>query len=218
MKKLRPWCLRFTLCREGHRFNLELTLTASDKVAHFARLAGGLYDHWSVLCQYRGQLELEGRKTDIGGLCTFEYARAAKVNLPFRFFTYQIINIDSCTQVLLTEVLGPLGLEAQRRVYVRGLNDHGAVYGRGFDFTVQEFESTVSITPNGHSMRLPKIFSWRVEDENGEEVIAIEGQSNGDFNYGMTAGHAGSYQYRGCFRGRPVEGTGYIEYIDLRGQ
>ncbi|MDT5255455.1 MAG: hypothetical protein QOD10_535, partial [Mycobacterium sp.] len=29
--------------------------------------------------------------------------------LPLLFFTYQILNIDETTQVLMTEVLGPIG-------------------------------------------------------------------------------------------------------------
>ncbi|ENC9896341.1 TPA: hypothetical protein SL686_006820 [Pseudomonas aeruginosa] len=206
----------FSARREGHAFNLQLTLKATDKVANFASLIGGLYDHWSVLCQYRGHLERNGERSEIAGLCTFEYARAVNVNLPFRFFTYQILNLDARTQVLLVEVLGPLGLEAQRRVYLRSLDDHGGVYLRGFDFSVQRFAPTPVTTPNGTRMRLPQEFTWRVEDDDGNELITIRGDANGDFQYGLAAGYVGSYRYEGRFRGRPVSGTGYIEYIDLR--
>ncbi|MGM2732145.1 DUF6670 family protein, partial [Bacillus cereus group sp. Bce005] len=84
--------------------------------------------------------------------------RAVNVNLPFRFFTYQILNLDARTQVLLVEVLGPLGLAARRRVYLRSLDDHGGVYLRGSDFSVQRFAPTPVTTPNGTRMRLPQEF------------------------------------------------------------
>ncbi|ARU57942.1 hypothetical protein OLMES_3922 [Oleiphilus messinensis] len=208
----------FSVVREGHDFNLQLSLRATDKIAHFSRMVGGLYDHWSILCEYQGVIEQHGEKTELQGLCTYEYARAMNVNLPFRFFTYQIINIDENTQVLMVEVLGPFNMEVQRRVYVRTLDDHGGIYSKGFDFKVHTFESEEVVTPNGVRMRLPGQFSWRVEDDEGVELITIEGDCNQDFNYGMTAGYAGSYHYKGRFKGQAISGTGYIEYIDLRGK
>jgi len=32
----------------------------------------------------------------------------------------------------------------------------------------------------------------------------------------MAGGYAGSYQYKGTFKGRTIDGTGYIEYLDIR--
>jgi hypothetical protein len=202
--------------REGHDFNFDLKLKATDKIAHFAKLIGGAYDHWSLLCEYEGTIEHDGSKTPIAGLCTWEYARAFNVNLPLRFFTYQILNIDATTQVLLVEVRGPFGLLVQQRVYVRSLDDHGSIYSRGFDLTVHEYQPQRVTTPAGRSLRLPKAFSWRVDDDQGHELIAIEGVANGDFQYGMAGGYAGSYEYRGHFKRRDVAGTGYIEWIDPR--
>ncbi|MCH8498980.1 MAG: hypothetical protein LAT63_10910 [Marinobacter sp.] len=207
----------FHVRREGHNFNMVLSLQATNKVAHFANMISGLYDHWSLLCRYTGALELGGKATTIDGLCTFEYARAKNVNLPLRFFTYHIINIDENTQVLMVEVLGPLGMEVQRRVYVRSLDSHGGIYSEGFDFTIHSREEGAVVSPNGDRMRLPKRFSWRVDGDDGSELISLTGECNGDFNYGMTAGYAGSYRYTGHFKGKSVSGTGYIEYIDLRG-
>lgn len=206
----------FTVRRQGQAFNLELKLQATDKIAHFASMVGNLYDHWSILCEYEGHLEQGGVKTAVQGLCTYEYAKASNIPLPFRFFSYHILNVDERTQVLLVVVLGPMGLPVQRRVYVRSLDSHGGIYSRGFDFTVHEHEAQPVLSPEGVTMRLPRRFSWQVQDESGEEVIRIEGLANGDFQYGMAAGYAGSYGYRGRFRGRAIQGTGYIEYIDYR--
>ncbi len=207
----------FTLRRQGHDFNLELQVHATDKIAHFVNMVGGLYDHWSILCEYRGHIERAGSITPVQGLCTYEYANAAaNISLPLYFFSYQIINVDEKTQVLFVQVLGPLGLPVQRRIYVRSLDDHGGIYSRGFDFTVQEYEDRPVVSPEGVKMRLPRRFSWRVDDDNGNELITIAGDCNGDFKYGMAAGYAGSYRYEGRFKGKPIQGTGYIEYIDCR--
>jgi hypothetical protein len=60
-------------------------------------------------------------------------------------------------------------------------------------------------------MRLPLRFAWRADD-----VIEIHGTTNADWTYGLGAGYVGTYNYEGTFRGRPVNGCGYIEYIDCR--
>lgn len=206
----------FIARRKSRAFNFELALQATDKISHFSKMVGGLYDHWSLLCEYSGHIEHGGAITPLQGLCTFEYARAINVTLPIRFFTYQILNIDTRTQVLMVEVRGPLNSALQRRVYVRSLDDQGGAYERGFNFEVYEVEDEPVITPDGSTMQLPRKFSWQVEDERGNELITIDGIANGDFKYGMTAGYAGSYGYQGSFRGRPIQGTGYIEYIDCR--
>ena len=207
---------RFSAHREGAAFNFDLTLEATDKVAHFAKLIGGLYDHWGILCTYQGQIVHDGRTIPIDGLCTFEYARAVNLPLPFLFFSYQIINIDASTQALFVQVLGPMNMPIQRRVYIRSLDHHGGVYTKGFDFTVHEFEPDTVTTPNGQTMQLPSSFSWRVDDEMGHQLIRVNGITNRDFQYGMAGGYAGSFGYHGHYKGNSINGTGYIEYIDCR--
>lgn len=206
----------FHAVRKDHQFNFDLKINATDKIAQFADLAGGLYQHWALLCQYEGFLEYKGEKTAVKGLCTYEYARAANINLVMKYFTYQILNIDDQTQVLLVEILGPLNVVLQQRVYVRSVDDHGDIYSRGFNLTVSEFEENRVTTPNNLSMRLPRKFTWKVDDNSGNPLIEIEGIANRDFKYGMGGGYAGSYQYKGKFRNKSITGTGYIEYLDLR--
>lgn len=202
--------------REGHDFNFNLNIHATDKLANFAQLTHGLYDHWALLCEYDGYLEYKGEKIQLKGLCTYEYARGVDINLYMSYFTYHILNIDDKTQILLVEVLGPLNIVLQRRVYIRSLNDHGDIYSKGFKFKVTEYQAYRSTTPNGLSMRLPRTFTWRVNDKNDKPLISIDGISNVDFQYGMAGGFAGSYQYTGLFRGKSIKGTGYIEYLDIR--
>jgi hypothetical protein len=206
----------FVVRRTHPEVDIELRLTASGTVSHFAKLISGVYDHWSLLCEYTGNLSRGGQVTPVAGLCTLEYARAADLRLPFRFFTYHVINADERTQILLGEVLGPLGSRMQRAVYVRSLDGHGEVHTKGFDFAVQRFEDDGRTTPEGTTMRLPEEFSWGVADDRGGELIQVRGRSNGDYTYGLAGGYAGSYEYEGRFRGKPIQGSGYIEYIDGR--
>lgn len=204
----------FQATRCGHDFNYDLKLKATDKIAHFVQLAGDFYQHWSLLCEYEGYLELNGNKTKINGLCTFEYARGVNINIPIKFFTYQIINIDDSTQILFVDTHGPAGLVLQSRVYVRSLNEHGGIYEAGFKSKVHQYQDNLVETPNGIKMRLPRSFSWQVNDQQGNLLVKIDGASNHDFKYGMAGGYAGSYQYSGQFKDQEIQGTGYIEWID----
>ena len=211
-----------------HRVHPEVTvdlqLNATDKVSHFVNLPG-LYSHWSLLCEYSGRILHAGATTEIDGLCTFEFARGIGMNsLPFRhrhnlpvtFFTYHVINIDSTTQALMTQVLGPRGAVLARAVYIRGLDDYGREHSDGVTFEIDSYAPAPRPTPNRSSMRLPRDFRWGVKDLNLTELVAIEGHSNDDWAYGLGAGFVGSYKYHGRFQGRPIEGTGYVEFIDLR--
>ena len=68
----------------------------------------------------------------------------------------------------------------------------------------------------GSVKRHSKRFAWRVADDDGGDLITIDGTSNEDFAYGLGTGYAGSYHYIGRFRDAPITGTGYIEWIDRR--
>ncbi len=203
----------FRVRYDGATFQADIQVTASDKVAHFTRLPGGLYDHWSVLCEYDGTVTHDGTTTSLSGLSTLEYARAVALPLPLRFFTYQIINIDAETQVLMVEVRGPQGLPVQQSVYVRSLTDHGGVHERGFSFEIEEIDPTDHTSPNGLTTPLPTRFRWSVKDESGAPLVAIEATANDDYVYGLADGYVGSFSYTGQFRERAIQGTGYAEFI-----
>ncbi|WP_433567724.1 DUF6670 family protein [Nocardia sp. CA-151230] len=213
---------KFTLQRHHSDIEVELEIHATDVVSHFAHVPGA-YDHWSLLAQCRGSIRDQHRTTPVDTLCTVEYATGiglhtiapgTRRNLPVPFFTYHVLNIDPATQVLLVQVLGPAGVPIQRRVYLRGLDNHGSVHTRGFDFTVTEYRPQP--TPSGHVMRLPTRLRWQARDNQNNPLITIEGTSNDDYSYGLGAGFVGSYDYIGTFAGRSITGTAYMEYIDLR--
>ncbi|QSE88015.1 hypothetical protein JWS13_04955 (plasmid) [Rhodococcus pseudokoreensis] len=194
---------------------IELVLEPTSAVSQFARRSG-LYDHWSVLCDYRGGFTTGGEQIEVSGLCTYEYARAVNLPMPVRFFTYHVLNIDANVQVLLAEQRGPQGLPLQRSVYVRNRDGTSEELTNKFRFDVLEHAEPAVLTPDGRRMQLPRRFSWAVRDQSGRDVVTIEGISNDDFVYGLGAGYVGSYQYSGTYRGRAISGTGYVEWIDRR--
>jgi hypothetical protein len=207
---------RFRVCRPDPDIGFDLQLLASRTVTHFARMPGGVYDHWSLLCRYRGTFRSEGADLDAAGLCNLEYARGADIALPFRLFTYHVIDVDDRTQVLFGQVLGPLGARLQHEVYVRSLDEPSRLHRSGVRFRIQSYEPEPRVTPDGRTMRLPERFSWRARGARGVPLVAVEGRATGDWAYGMAAGYAGSFGYEGSFRGTPISGTGYVEYIDGR--
>lgn len=214
----------FTVRRTHPDVTVEPEIEATDKVAHFANIPA-LYRHWSLLSTYRGHLDYRGERVEVQGLCTVEYAAgvgthsvtaSTRPKLPAKFFTYHVLNLDHRTQALLVEVLGPAGFPIQKSVYLRSLDGYGGVYTRGFDFRVREYESEPRRTSDGRVMRLPKSLSWRVLDDEGRDLITIEGAAGGDYSYGLGAGFVGTYDYTGTYRDRVVSGRAYLEYIDCR--
>jgi hypothetical protein len=196
--------------------SFDLRMTATRTVTHFARLAAGLYDHWSLLCRCDGEFVVGGERLPVSGLGNLEYARGAAIALPFRLFTYHVVNVDDRVQVLFGQVLGPMGARLQHEVYVRAVDAPSRVVRRGVEFSVVRYEDEPHHTPDGRSMRLPAEFSWAAANDDGTDLVRIEGRANGDWAYGVAAGFAGSYAYTGTFRGGPIHGTGYLEYIDGR--
>ncbi|WP_139278258.1 DUF6670 family protein, partial [Rhodococcus triatomae] len=174
----------FTLTYDNPACQIAFDIRATDRIAHFAKVRGGLYDHWSLLCEYAGTVRHDGTTYELSGLSTLEYARGTPLTLGFTFFTYQIINVDERTQVLMVEVLGPASVSVQQAVYVRSLDDHGGVYEDGFRFDVFDVEPEPRTTPNGLTMELGTRFEWSVDDENGDELISIDGTTNDDYIFG----------------------------------
>ena len=118
--------------------------------------------------------------------------------------------------LLMVEIIGSGGLVVQQMVYVRTSDGTATRHVRRFRHHVDTYADERLVTPDGFAMRMPKTFTWSVQDDDGSELITIQGTTNGDFRYGLGAGYAGSYAYTGTFRGEPVTGTAYQEWIDRR--
>ncbi len=216
------------LLRKSKDVTVKLKINSTDVITHFVNLAALNYTHWSLLAQYKGIIQHKGSVTSIEGLCTFEYAKGVsiyslpflkkptKVKVPLVFFTYQIINIDDRTQILLGIALGPNGLLAQKTVYLRSLDQRTIVYKKNVEMEVMEYFSELHAGMDGRQTRIPKRYRWDIQDDYGENLLSIDCEVKGKLFYGVGGGYASWFAYKGKFKNRPIDGKGYIEYIDRR--
>jgi hypothetical protein len=204
-------------------FKLDLSIECTDTVSWFVRNL--VYDHLSLLATCSGTIEQGEVKLDLDRqLCTFEYARCFSPyaltqrilpqpwKLPADFFTYQIINLDETTQLLLTEVRS-LGRVAFKGVHVRALDGRAEIYVDDVDFKVLEYQKEAAVAPDGGVMQLPRRISWVVR-QSGATVLEIAGEIDSPWRHGHGQGYVACYRFAGAYRGKQYAGTGYIEYID----
>lgn len=207
-------------CYNG--LEVKLTLKNTDKVSWFVKNA--VYDHLSLLTEYQGTLSWQGEVTEVAGLCTFEYASCpspyllrdkpipSQFKLPLDSFIYNIINLDDHTQLLLSHV-SMKGVDLLATAYVRSLDSYSQSYDAHCE--VLTYQEQLAIAPDGNRMRLPQTLQWTIE-EGGQVLGIITGEIDTPFSYGLGSGYVGGYHYSGQFRGQPISGRGYIEYIDRK--
>ena len=204
-------------------FELDLTIHNSDKVSWFMK--SPIYDHLSLLSQYRGTLRLGEESHDIAGLCTFEYAACvsphrlydrpipAALKLRLDFFTYQIINFPDGVQLLLTQAM-VFGRPLITAAYLRSLDTCSRTL-HDTSFEVLEYQTDPACAPDGTLMWLPRVFRWQIRDE-GRMLLDFTGTVDTTMTYGLGCGYVGAYHYQGWREGAAISGPGYIEYIDRR--
>lgn len=211
---------RFRIQRWHPEVEVDLHLRATDRVAHFFKLRGGLYDHWSLLCEYDG--EING--SAVSGLCTYEYAHGVglhsfpnplRLNAPAKFFTYHVLNLDEENQLLFGQATGPAGLEVIRSASLRSRSTPNAQL-RNAHFEVTSWSDEPAVTASGDLMRVPEDFKIRVHHDNGAVLVDLSGTANQDWAPGLGAGVVGSYEFEATFKGREVSGGAYLEWVDLR--
>jgi hypothetical protein len=98
-------------------------------------------------------------------------------------------------------------------VYLRHVDGRATVHTRGFTHAVTDWARRPLTTPDGHHMRVPAAVAWSVQNDDGAPLLDVVARANGDFTYGLGAGYAGSCRFVGTYRGLPVEGTSYLEWI-----
>ncbi|ENW04163.1 DUF6670 family protein [Acinetobacter beijerinckii] len=211
---------------EYHGLSFEFDLDVTNQASWFIKTP--VYDHFSLLSRFKGQLEYQGQITDAEGLCTYEYARATGAHgvvkkllpepykLPLDFFTYQIINLNKTTQLLLTKA-DILGQPVAYTLHVRHTDQAAEVY-TNVEFKVISHQIDDYVSPSGKKMRLPQLFSWSVKDDNGKKVLELIAEIDSPYRYGHGIGYAGSYSFSAVYLNDTVQGRGYIEYIDVEDQ
>ncbi|WP_445116681.1 DUF6670 family protein [Acinetobacter sp. WZC-1] len=206
----------FTLQRQDEELSVYLNIRTQPVVSHFSRMKLGLFEHWSVLCQCRGEITYRHQRFQIDQAGAFEYARAINIPyLPICFFIYQIINLKDQRQLLLTQLRNNFNQVIQSRIYLRDLSTQTSeLFDEQVYFKVHRVYPCVT-TPNRQDMYLPREFEWSYSD--GKRKIQVCGQSRGDFKSGLTAGYVGSFRYQLQIDDHQEQGVaGYCEYIDCR--
>lgn len=209
---------------EGLDFDFDIDVTSH--VSWFIKTP--IYDHFSLLAKFKGFLTSQAEHIESEGLCTYEYARAVGAHsianklipdaykLPLDFFTYQIINLNETTQLLLTKA-DIAGQTAAYTLHIRYLDRPAEVYTDvSFDIISHQVDDYIS--PTGQKMRLPKFFSWIARNEAKQIILNIQAEIDCPLRYGHGRGYASSYIFTGNYFGNEVQGRGYIEYIDIENQ
>ncbi len=205
-------------------FETDLEITATGDVTWFTKRP--YYTHLALLSRYRGTLTHNGHRTEVSGLCSFEYGKGhfptmildkplpAKLKAPFDFFTYHVLNLDESTQLLLVGTgIGsdvPLALFATECT----ANSGPQRIGHSVRFEVTRFQGEPIIGPDGESMAMPAAFTWTIRDGN-RVVSTINGTVDTQWLYAGVNSIAG-YVYTADHKGRTITGRGYIEYSDRR--
>ena len=204
-------------------YQLDIQLTIHNNVTWFADLP--IYQHIGLMADYHGHIQHGGQRMAISGHGTYEYARMVSpygilkrplpmaMRVPLDFFTYQIVHIDDDTQLMLARV-GGMGSPCVESAWLRQRGQASVCYANNTRFNVSEYETTARSTPNGDQMRLPRCFNWTVKDGN-RTIAVINGEVDTPMTYGLCRGYVGGYQYQGEFKGKPLDGRAYIEYVDV---
>lgn len=207
----------FHFVRQDDELSVDLKIRAIELITHFTQLRFSLADYWSIPCWCEGKIQYKDQLYQIEGLGSFEYARSFKFPyLPLTFLTYQMINLSQSRQVILVQVRDSFNQIIQSRIYYKDLESQQTqMLDEKVIFKVHRVYPGVT-TPNGQKMYLPREFEWRCESKEGTQ-IRIQGQSRGDFKFGLGAGYVGSFNYQIKINGEEENGEGgYIEYIDCR--
>lgn len=203
--------------------NADLRLTNTDKVTWFVR--NPVYKHLSLLTEYRGTFSTASQTTEVAGLCAFEYGACPSpyqvrstplppaLKAPLDLFVYQIVNLGSGEQVLLSHhCIG--GAPFITTALHRGRNSYGRSLGRA-EFRVERYRPEPEETPYGRPMRLPAATRFTVRDQTGI-VLDVHAEMDTAYTYGLGSGFVTGFRHESVWRGETITGRGYQEYIDRR--
>ncbi|OFB44841.1 hypothetical protein BA059_01590 [Mycolicibacterium sp. (ex Dasyatis americana)] len=68
----------------------------------------------------------------------------------------------------------------------------------------------------GRRMTVPQRFQWTVTDADNAPVLALDCIVDTPLRYGHGRGYVGAYTFHGMHLGKPVDGSGYLEWVDTQ--
>lgn len=208
--------------------DVDLDLRATDKVSWFFRTP--IYRHLSLLTEYSGTFTdtragAEG-VTAAEGLCAFEYGACpspyivrstplpASLKAPLDHFVYQIVNLDEDNQVLLSRyAIG--GRPLMTTALHRSRNSYGTRFA-DVEFEVIALRDTPEPTPYGTPMPMPTATRFVVREPDGTVWLDMTAEMDTEFTFGLGTGFVSGFRHTSRWRGKLIEGRGYVEYIDRR--
>ncbi|UUM27736.1 hypothetical protein NQU59_00845 [Acinetobacter colistiniresistens] len=201
--------------RNDEELSCQLKVNIGKDIENHSALQWGVGDYWYVRCQCEGEIIYKKQKYQIEAQGILKHARA--IYLPFiafHFFTYQIIQVNSDFQIILSELRNQWNNIIFSRIEIQSNEQHSVLYDHQVIFDVSRVYPKVQ-TPNGRDMYLPREFIWQYSEKD-EVVFQLKAQSRGDYKFGLAAGYVGSFHYQLLWGNENYEGTGYCEYIDCR--
>ena len=218
--------------RNGHYYlktqrddlTVDLVLTASPAITWFSHSV--FYQHFSVLMHYEGYFKHFDQRVDVRGLCTLEHWKSISQStlvpkqmlndracIALNAFSYQVINLNAEEQLVLAFICFA-GQPAYTAISYRHVNGTSIQYDEAY-FAVTHLHDKPEITPDGHVMYVPKLFTWQAKHQ-GQWVLNITAEVDTAYCYGLAAGYVAGYQWQGEFKQHSTTGRGYLEFIDRR--
>lgn len=207
---------QFHLQRHDAELSFELNVQTIDLASYYCQLKLVLGQYWSMPCKCQGWLKYQNQYYEIEHLGVFEYARAVNFSyLPLAFWVYQLIQLTATRQLIVMQLRDQFNSVLYARIYIKDIQTlETQMYVQNVHFKIHRVYPLVT-TINAQAMYLPREFEWNYQDKNIK--ISIQGQSRGDFKFGLGAGYVGSFSYQVNINEQSYYGEhGYCEYIDCR--
>ena len=210
---------------KGHYGHIEFQLQINVGRQASWLMKSPVYDHFSLMMHYQGSFNLEGENIAVSGMGTFEFARAATPHLlieqplslidkiPVNFMTYQIMNLDDQTQLILHKV-DLAGKPMSYKAYIRHKSGLCDVFD-DVEFKVIDYLDKPTQSPSGEYTLLPKTFEWKIFDQSADIFLELHAEVNREYQYGLGLGYVAAFDYKILNDDRMLSGQGYIEYIDV---
>ncbi len=201
----------------------DLRLSNTDKVNWFFR--NPVNKHFSLLTEYSGHFTENSRRTDVSGLCAFEYGVCPSpyqwrstplpdsLKAPLDYFVYQIVNLGPDDQVLLSHYC-----ISGTPFMTTALHRSRSSYGRAFrhaEFRIEKYRPTTEQTPYGIPMRVPAVTRFTAFDDDGV-ALDLTAELDTTLTFGLGSGFVSGFRHESRWRGERISGRGYLEYIDRR--
>ncbi|WP_130802658.1 DUF6670 family protein [Acinetobacter ihumii] len=210
---------------KGHYDHIEFQLQINVGRQASWLMKSPVYDHFSLMMHYQGHFNLQGEQIEVAGMGSFEFARAATPHLlieqplslidkiPVNFMTYQIMNLDDQTQLILHKV-DIAGKPMNYKAYIRHKSGLCDVFD-DVEFQVTDYLDKPTMSRLGEYTLLPKTFEWKIFDHSADLFLEIQAEVKTEYQFGLGLGYVAAFEFKILNDEHMHSGQGYMEYIDI---